>query len=119
MTQYIFPGASNYVDVPGLVRALLRAGLNVGELADDTLSCAWTVRDWARRLEKVRDDLAARHGEPAVRAFLLYLWSSYHFLATNRTQAYHLVASRLPREPASASTTAARQTAPNRSPTRP
>jgi cyclopropane-fatty-acyl-phospholipid synthase len=119
MTQYIFPGASNYVDVPGLLRALLRAGLNLSELADDTLSCAWTVRDWARRLEKVRDDLAARHGEVAVRAFLLYLWSSHHFLATNRTQAYHVVASRLPREAASRSATAAMQTAPNRSPTRP
>jgi cyclopropane-fatty-acyl-phospholipid synthase len=118
MTQYIFPGASNYVDVPGLVRALVRAGLNVSELADDTLSCAWTVRDWARRLEGVRDDLAARHGEVAVRAFLLYLWSSYHFLVTNRTQAYHVVASRLPREAASRSTTAPAQSAPNRSPTR-
>ncbi|HEX2484216.1 MAG TPA: class I SAM-dependent methyltransferase [Myxococcota bacterium] len=118
MTQYIFPGASNYVDVPGLLRALLRAGLNIGELTDDTLSCAWTVRDWARRLEKVRDELATRHGELPVRAFLLYLWSSYHFLATNRTQAYHVVASRLPREDASRSTTASAQSAPKRSPIR-
>ena len=43
-----------------------------------------------------RDDARARHGELPVRAFLLYLWSSYHFLATNRTQAYHVVASREP-----------------------
>ena len=28
----------------------------------------------------------------AVRAFLLYLWSSHHFLEKRRTQAYHLVA---------------------------
>jgi cyclopropane-fatty-acyl-phospholipid synthase len=96
MTRYIFPGVSNYVDVPGLVRVLLRAGLSVSELADDTLSCAFTVRDWARNLEREHAALAGRHGELSVRAFLLYLWSSYRFLATNRTQAYHLVASRAP-----------------------
>jgi len=50
------------------------------------------VRDWARALERDRSRLAERHGEVAVRAFLLYLWSSHHFLETRRTQAYHLVA---------------------------
>jgi cyclopropane-fatty-acyl-phospholipid synthase len=125
MTRYIFPGVSNYVDVPGLLRALLGAGLNVSELADDTLSCAFTVRAWARSLERVRGELAARHGELTVRAFLLYLWSSYHFLATNRTQAYHLVASRVPlalphpRAATSATVTATRHDTPNTSPTRP
>lgn len=125
MTRYIFPGVSNYVDVPGLLRALLGAGLNATELGDDTLSCAFTVRAWARLLEGAHGELAARHGELPVRAFLLYLWSSYHFLATNRTQAYHLVASRVPlplphpRATASATTTAARHAAPKASPTRP
>jgi cyclopropane fatty-acyl-phospholipid synthase-like methyltransferase len=88
--------AADPVDLPALVAAFLDAGFNVRELADDTLSCACTVRDWARALEAVRGDLARRHGEAAVRAFLLYLWCSHHFLATNRTQAYHLVASREP-----------------------
>lgn len=125
MTKYIFPGVSNYVDVPGLVRVLLRAGFNVRELADDTLSCAFTVRDWARNLEREHEALASRHGELPVRAFLLYLWSSYHFLASNRTQAYHLVASREPlplphpRAIARAPATAARHTPPKASPTRP
>jgi len=92
LRKYIFPGVSNYVDLPGLVAALSQAGFNVRELADDTRSCACTVRDWARALEAHHRALAARHGEPAVRAFLLYLWSSHHFLERNRTQAYHLVA---------------------------
>ena len=125
MTKYIFPGVSNYVDVPGLVRTLLRAGLNVRELGDDTLSCAYTVRDWARNLEREHESLALRHGELPVRAFLLYLWSSYHFLAGNRTQAYHLVASRdplplpHPRAIASPSATASMHDTPKASPTRP
>ncbi len=125
MTKYIFPGVSNYVDVPGLVRTLLRAGFSVSELADDTLSCAFTVRDWARNLEREHAALARLHGELPVRAFLLYLWSSYHFLLGNRTQAYHVVASREalalphPRATTSASATAARHDAPKASPTRP
>ena len=83
---------SGYVEIGKLIDTLVAAGFNVRELADDTLSCAWTVRDWALGLERDRRALATAHGEPSVRAFLLYLWSSHHFLLTNRTQAYHLVA---------------------------
>jgi cyclopropane-fatty-acyl-phospholipid synthase len=96
LRKYVFPGVSGYVDLAALVGALVGAGFNVRELADDTQSCACTVRDWAKAFEASRADLAKRHGEATVRAFLLYLWSSHHFLATNRTQAYHLVAAREP-----------------------
>jgi len=92
LRRYIFPGVSHYVDLPGLVTAVKRAGMSVRVLEEDTLSCAYTVRDWARRLEACHAELAARHGEAAVRAFLLYLWGSHHFLLAKRTQAYHLVA---------------------------
>jgi cyclopropane-fatty-acyl-phospholipid synthase len=94
LRRYIFPGVSHYVDVPGLVRALERVGLRAGALEDDTESCAFTVRDWARRLEERRAELASAHGEAVVRAFLLYLWGSHHFLLTRRTQAFHFVARR-------------------------
>src|SRR5262249_31693044 len=94
LRKYIFPGVSGYVDVPRLVTALTQGGLVVRELGDDTHSCSLTVRDWARMLEARRTELADRHGEPTVRAFLLYLWSSHHFLENERTLAYHLVVSR-------------------------
>jgi cyclopropane-fatty-acyl-phospholipid synthase len=126
MKKWIWPGTVTYVDVAALVGALVRAGFNVHELADDTLSYAFTVRDWARRLEAQRKEIADRFGEPAVRAFLLFLWGSHHFLASNRTQAYHLVAGRQPRAvaqglraaPQSASGMLAAQSAANRSPAR-
>ncbi len=92
LRRHIFPGVSHYVDLPGVQRAVARAGLELQVLEEDTLSCAYAVRDWARRLEACRAELAARHGEAAVRAFLLYLWGSHHFLSNGRTQAYHLVA---------------------------
>jgi cyclopropane-fatty-acyl-phospholipid synthase len=94
LRRYIFPGVSHYVDVAGLTRALARAGLETLAFEEDTQSCADTVRDWALRLEERRAELAPVHGEAVVRAFLLYLWGSYHFLLAGRTQAFHLVAAR-------------------------
>ena len=99
LRKYIFPGVSGYVELGKLVTALVAAGFDVRELGDDTSSCAHTVRDWARTMERVRVELADRHGELAVRAFLLYLWSSHHFLETGRTQAYHLIVGRRPGRP--------------------
>jgi cyclopropane-fatty-acyl-phospholipid synthase len=98
LKKWIWPGSVTYVDVGSLVGALARAGFDVHELADDTLSYAWTVRDWALRFDAGAKDLAERFGEPSVRAFRLFLWASYHFLSRDRTQAYHLVAGLTPRE---------------------
>lgn len=94
LQRYLWPGPASYVDLAAVVHALTRAGFTIHEVGDDTLSYAYTVRDWARALEAHRDPLAERFGEPTVRAFLLFFWASYHFLTTNRTQAYHLVAGR-------------------------
>ena len=96
LRKYIFPGVTGYVEVGRLVSALVAAGFNVAELGDDTASCAATVRDWALALQRDGERLAERHGDVPVRAFLLYLWSSHHFLAATRTQAYHLVAGHSP-----------------------
>lgn len=94
MKRHVWPGPITYVDPARLTRALLRHGFNVHELRDDTRSYACTVRDWGDALEAARTPLAHEFGESAVRAFLLFLRGSEHFLATNRTQAYHLVAGR-------------------------
>jgi cyclopropane-fatty-acyl-phospholipid synthase len=94
LRKYIFPGITGYVELGPLVSAMTYEGFNVAEVADDTLSCAWTVRDWALALQRSEKPLAERHGELPIRAFVLYLWSSHHFLAANRTQAYHVVAGR-------------------------
>ena len=52
LRKYIFPGITGYVELGRLVTALTTAGFNVAELADDTLSDAWTVRDWAEALQR-------------------------------------------------------------------
>jgi len=94
LKKYIWPGPTNYVNPYRLIRAFVRAGLNVYELHDDTRSYACTVRDWGDAFETSYKALAERFGEPAARAFLLFLRGSLLFLRENRTQAYHLVAGR-------------------------
>ena len=122
--RYVWPGTARYVDVPRLLDAFIRAGFNVHELADDTLSYARTCRDWADALDREAKALAERFGEKEVRVFRVFLRASQHFLATNRTQAYHLVAGLAPacrgarRAHARAPSTAATQANAKASPTR-
>ena len=92
MKKHIWPGAIRYVSPQKLVSSLLEADFNIHELKDDTRSYAYTVRAWGDALEAQRHALAARWGEATIRAFLLFLRGSYHFLIRNETQAYHLVA---------------------------
>jgi len=94
MRRHIWPGTATYVDLPRLVRALGEAGFSIHELVDDTLSYAYTVRDWADALEAARAELVERFGEETVRAFLLFLRGSEYHLLRNKTQGYHLVAGR-------------------------
>lgn len=101
MRKYIWPGVTSYVNVPRLVDALLRRGFSVHGLEEDTRSYGYTCRAWADRLERAAPELAERFDAPSVRAFRLYLRASEHFFLTDRSQAYHLVAGRGPREPGS------------------
>lgn len=94
MGRYIWPGPTAYVDPARLARAFQRGGWNLHALADDTRSYAHTVRAWAERFDAAQTALEAEHPRELVRAFRLYLRGSERFLASNRTQAYHLVAGR-------------------------
>jgi len=102
MKKYVWPGPIRYVSPYGLVEALVRAGFNVHEMCDDTLHYAYTIRDWGDRFEQHRKALAEAHGEATVRAFLLFLRGSWHWLRENRTQAYHLLAGLEPAPPGGA-----------------
>lgn len=96
MKKYIWPGPTGYVNPYRLARALIREGFNIHELRDDTLSYAYTVRDWVDAFQANEKELSERFGMPPVRAFHLFLLGSCHFLGENRTQAYHLVAGQEP-----------------------
>jgi cyclopropane fatty-acyl-phospholipid synthase-like methyltransferase len=60
------------------------------------LSYAYTLRDWADKLDDHYETLRMVSGEKDLRAFKLFLRGTYYFLRRNRIQAYHLVAGREP-----------------------
>jgi len=97
MKRYLWPGPVTYVNPYRWVGDFVREGFNIYQMEDDTLSYAFTVRDWHRALVSNRKALAEQFSEAEVRAFLLFLGGSYHFLTQNRTQAYHVVAGLGPR----------------------
>jgi cyclopropane-fatty-acyl-phospholipid synthase len=97
MKRYIWPGPASYVNPYRWVRDFVREGFNIYQMEDDTLSYAFTVRDWHQALVANRKALAEQFSESDVRAFLLFLGGSYHFLMQNLTQAYHVVAGLGPR----------------------
>jgi cyclopropane-fatty-acyl-phospholipid synthase len=96
LKKYVWPGNTQYVDVPKLILALDLEGFNIHELVDDTRSYACTVRDWAEAFDRVRPKLEEQFGREGTRAFQIFLRASEYFLNQNKTQAYHLVAGRLP-----------------------
>jgi len=96
LERHVWPGAATYVNLPALLDALLRAGLSIHQLGEDTRCYGLTVRDWAEALEREAGELARGFGARPVRAFRLFLRASQLFFETDRTQAYHLVAGRAP-----------------------
>jgi len=94
LKKTIWPGSITYIDVGRLVGTMIRAGFNVHALRDDTLNYGYTIRDWGDRFEQHREKLAEMTDEATVRAYLVFLRGSYHFLRTNQTQAYRLVLGR-------------------------
>ena len=95
MARHIWPGTASYVDPVRLLQELVRGGFNIWELRDDTSSYGHTVRHWADGLDRSASTLGRSFDPEWIRAFRLFLRGSQYFLETNRTQAYHLVASRL------------------------
>ena len=62
MKKYIWPGPTGYVNPYRLARTLIREGFNIHELRDDTLSYAYTVRDWVEAFQANQKALSERFG---------------------------------------------------------
>ncbi len=93
-TRRFWGGTHTCLGLQDMVQELLLHGFDVVEIRRETHDYELTVKEWARRFEAAREEICDRWGEPVYRAFRIYLWGSAHGFATNRLQAYHLVAER-------------------------
>ena len=92
--RFIWPGTHTFLGLQDMVQELLFHGFDVVEVRRETHDYELTISEWARRLDAAREEISDRWGESLYRLFRVYLWGGAHAFATNRLQAYHLVAQR-------------------------
>ena len=98
--RYVWPGTHSFLCLQDLVRELLYHGLEVIETKNESHDYELTMRHWAERFERKREELVARWGEEICRIFRLYLWTGSYGFHDGSLQAYHVVAQkRLDRGP--------------------
>ncbi|MFM8899742.1 MAG: class I SAM-dependent methyltransferase [Burkholderiales bacterium] len=96
--QYIWSGTHTFLCLQDLLGELLRHGLQIERVQNESSHYAHTMLHWAQRLEQNRDSIVSRWGETTYRTFRLYLWGGSQAFP-HLLQAYHLVAQRLPQKP--------------------
>jgi len=96
--RYIWAGTHTFLCLQDLIGELLRGGLEVLRVHNESEHYGRTMHHWAQRLEQNRTAIVQRWGEPLYRAFRLYLWGGSQAFP-ELLQAYHLVARRLERPP--------------------
>jgi cyclopropane-fatty-acyl-phospholipid synthase len=99
MSRYIYPGQSSPLLLHEYLRHVAKSPFELVSLADDRHNYFLTCREWAKRLDAARDEIAARWGEHIYRRFRLFLWGSAAGFDTGLVQAYRWVL-RLPPTPA-------------------
>ncbi|KAL4957349.1 S-adenosyl-L-methionine-dependent methyltransferase [Aspergillus filifer] len=92
--KYIWPGTHTYMTVQDVMGELLLHGFEVLEVIRETRDYELTMAEWARRLDRKRDEVVANWGEQTYRVFRLLLWGGSHALGNNSLQAYHVLAER-------------------------
>jgi cyclopropane-fatty-acyl-phospholipid synthase len=92
--KFVWQGTHTYMTVQDVMAELLYHGFEVVEVARETRDYELTMLEWARRLDKVREEVVERWGEETYRVFRLFLWGGMHAFKTNNLQAYRLVAER-------------------------
>jgi cyclopropane-fatty-acyl-phospholipid synthase len=92
--QFTWPGHHSFLSLQDMVRELLFHGFEIVEVQRETHDYELTIQHWADRFEANHDFVAQRWGEDVYRAFRMFLRGGQHAFATNRLQAYHLVAER-------------------------
>jgi cyclopropane-fatty-acyl-phospholipid synthase len=94
--RYTWTGPHSCLALPDMVEELLFHGFDVLGVRHETRDYELTMRHWATRLDAAHATIAARWGEDVYRAFRIFLWGGSHAFATDRLQAYSLIAQRRP-----------------------
>jgi len=91
LTRYIFPGNHSFFCLHEFLKALAMTSFELIAVANDRHSYFLTCKAWAENLERAREAIVARWGEPIYRRFRLFLWGSAHAFKSRGLNAYRIV----------------------------
>lgn len=91
MSRYVYPGQSSPLLLHDYLKQVARSPFELLSVADDRHNYFLTCREWAKRLDAARDEIAARWGDHLYRRFRLFLWGSAAGFDTGLVQAYRWV----------------------------
>jgi cyclopropane-fatty-acyl-phospholipid synthase len=96
--RYTWTGAHSCLVLPDMLQELINHGFHVEQVHNETDDYRLTMRKWAEKLDRPH---RARHvirnwGEHTYRGYRLFLWGGTHAFASDRLQAYSVVAQRGP-----------------------
>jgi cyclopropane-fatty-acyl-phospholipid synthase len=96
--QYIWTGTHTFLCLQEFLDALLKSGLELVKIENESEHYKRTMHEWARRLEENKEKIISGYGEAKYRAFRLYLWAGSQAFPTH-LQAYSLIAKKCPEKP--------------------
>ncbi len=90
--RYVFQGYHSPVHMPQLMAAVNASPFEIVAVHNDRHSYFLTLRQWARNLEAVREEVVRRFGERTFRIFQTYLWGGAHNMQRKgRLESYRVV----------------------------
>jgi cyclopropane-fatty-acyl-phospholipid synthase len=76
--DHIWTGTHTFFTLQNVVGELLYHGLEIIEVARETVDYQLTMKEWARRLDAAKDHIVAGWGEKTYRVFRLFLVCDFH-----------------------------------------
>jgi cyclopropane-fatty-acyl-phospholipid synthase len=92
--RYTWRGPHSCLALPDMLEELIFHGFSVTDVRNDSRHYARTMREWALRLDRAHEAIAAEWGEHVHRMWRVFLWGGAHGFTTDRLQAYTLVAAK-------------------------
>ena len=92
--RYIWQGTHSCMCLQQLVQEALYHGFEIMDVKEESHDYELTMLHWAQRLDRHRQEIVARWGEPLYRRFRLFLWGGVVAFRDDQLQAYHVLARR-------------------------
>jgi cyclopropane-fatty-acyl-phospholipid synthase len=89
--RYIFPGNGSVLCLHDYLAELSNTPFRLNVVYNDRNSYYLTAKHWAQNLERNREEVIRRWGEPHYRKFQVYLWGCADGFLRDRLQAYRIV----------------------------